>query len=86
MTELSKEEFQALFEPRGVIVAGASSHPAKFGFTALHNILAHGYEGRVFATNREGEEILGVKTARDVDNLPDGQADLVFVCTPSAAC
>jgi acyl-CoA synthetase (NDP forming) len=76
---------RALFEPRGVIVAGASSHPGKFGFTALHNILAHGYAGRVFAINREGGEILGVTCARDVDEIPAGQADLVMVCTPAAA-
>lgn len=81
----TQEQFEALFEPRGVIVAGASTHPAKFGFTALHNILANGYAGRVFATNLEGGDILGIPTARDVDDLPGGQADLVFVCTPAAA-
>ena len=40
--------------PRGVLVAGASTHPGKFGFVSLHNILACGYEGKVFATNRDG--------------------------------
>ena len=54
------EQFQALFDPRGVVVAGASTHPGKFGFVALHNILAAGYAGEVFATNREGAEVLGV--------------------------
>ena len=34
--------FDALFDPRGVIVAGASSHPGKFGFVVLHNLLATG--------------------------------------------
>jgi len=77
--------FRALFEPRGVLVAGASSHPGKFGFTALHNILAAGYRGRVFATNRDGGEILGVKTMPDAAELPEGGADLVVVCTPAAA-
>jgi acyl-CoA synthetase (NDP forming) len=83
--KLTDEHFRALFEPRGVIVAGASSHPAKFGFTALHNILGHGYRGMVFATNREGGEILGTQTVPDVGHLPGGQADLVVVCTPAAA-
>ena len=40
------EAFRALFEPRGVLVAGVSSHPGKFGFVALHNILSQGYRGR----------------------------------------
>jgi acetyltransferase len=79
------EQFRALFEPRGVIVAGASTHPGKFGFVALHNILAAGYGGRVAATNLEGTPVLGVETARSIDELPDGPWDLVFVCTPASA-
>lgn len=77
--------FRALFEPRGVIVAGASSHPGKFGFVALHNILASGYQGRVAATNRERAEILGIATVAGVDELDDGPWDLVVVCTPADA-
>lgn len=76
--------FQALFNPRGVIVAGASSHPGKFGFTTLHNILMNGYTGKVFATNREGETILGVQTLRSIDEVPAGEADLVVICTPAS--
>lgn len=79
------ERFRALFEPRGVLVAGASTHPGKFGFVSLHNILACGYEGKVFATNRDGAEVLGIQTVADIDDLPDGEIDLVFVCTPAAA-
>ncbi|MFM8645223.1 MAG: hypothetical protein ACKODN_08410, partial [Actinomycetota bacterium] len=43
--------FSALFDPRGVVVLGASSHPGKFGFVSLHNLLASGYRGKVAATN-----------------------------------
>ena len=81
----SDAAFRALFEPRGVIVAGASTHPGKFGFVALHNILACGYRGRVAATNLEATPVLGVASVRSVDDLPDGPWDLVFVCTPAAA-
>src|SRR2546421_2232116 len=78
-------DFRALFEPRGIVVAGASSHPAKFGFTTLHNIKAQGYEGKVYATNLEGEEVLGLQTLRSVDELPAGECDLVVLCTPAPA-
>lgn len=81
----SPDHFRALFDPRGVIVAGASTHPGKFGFVALHNLLAGGYKGSVFATNLEGVPVLGVETVADVDLLPNGEADLVFVCTPASA-
>jgi acyl-CoA synthetase (NDP forming) len=78
-------QFRALFEPRGVLVAGASTHPGKFGFVGLHNILAGGYRGAVYGSNLEGEEVLGIRTVSDVAQLPEGVIDLVFVCTPSAA-
>mgnify|MGYP001223004203 CR=1 FL=1 len=78
--------FQALFDPRGIVVAGASSHPGKFGFVTLHNILSQGYAGGVYATNRDGGTILGIDTVAGIDDLPaDAIVDLVFVCTPAAA-
>ncbi len=81
----TSEQFRALFEPAGVVIVGASSHPGKFGFVSLHNLLASGFGGRVYATNRQGETVLGIDTVADVADLPDGGADLAFVCTPAAA-
>lgn len=79
------EQFRALFEPRGVLVTGASTHPGKFGFVSLHNLLSNGYTGKVFGTNLKGENVLGVDTVADIESLPDGEIDLVFVCTPASA-
>jgi len=79
------EQFRALFEPRGVVVAGASTHPGKFGFVSLHNLLANGYGGGVYATNREGSTVLGIETLTSLEDLPVGAADLMFVCTPKSA-
>ncbi len=78
-------QFLSLFEPKGVIIAGASTHPGKFGFVTLHNLLAGGYPGRIFATNLEGTEVLGVPTVPSVTDLPSGEADLIFLCTPAKA-
>lgn len=83
--DLDIEGFHALFDPAGVVVAGASTHPGKFGFVALHNILAAGFEGQVLATNRDGEEVLGIQTVTDIDQIPDGAASLLVLCTPAAA-
>ena len=79
------ERFRPLFHPRGVIVAGASTHPGKFGFVALHNLRRCGYRGEIFPVNREGADILGAPSLRDVTEVPVGSADLVFVCTPAPA-
>ncbi len=83
--EAIRERFRPLFHPKGVIVAGASTHPGKFGFVALHNLRRCGYEGAIFPVNREGAEILGAPSLRDVSEVPTGEADLVFVCTPAPA-
>ena len=77
--------FMSLFDPKGIVIAGASSHPGKFGFVSLHNIMSCGYQGKVFATNLEGAPVLGVDTLQSLDDLPDDEAELIFVCTPRAA-
>ncbi|HUV11357.1 MAG TPA: CoA-binding protein [Acidimicrobiia bacterium] len=83
---IGPEHFDALFEPRGVLVAGVSSHPAKFGFVALHNLLTQGFSGSVYGTNRDRGEVLGIPMLTSIDDLPpDATVDLVFVCTPAAA-
>ncbi len=76
--------FRALFEPAGVVVVGASSHPGKFGFVSLHNVLAGGYAGTIFGTNLQSEEVLGIQTVPSVVELPSGVVDLAFVCTPAS--
>ncbi|MFN3217487.1 MAG: acetate--CoA ligase family protein [Acidimicrobiales bacterium] len=83
--EASRLDLTPLFEPRGVVVAGASTHPGKFGFVALHNVLDAGFEGPVFATNPERPSVLGIQTLASVDEVPEGVADLVMVCAPGAA-
>ena len=83
---MSGPDLTPLFDPRGIVVVGASSHPGKFGFVALHNILAGGFPGEVYATNREGGELLGNPVYPSVDELPDdATVDLAFVCTPATA-
>ena len=78
-----REKFARLFNPRGVVVAGVSSHPGKFGFVAYHNLLRFGYDGELFPVNREGVDVLGHPTLTDVSQVPEDAADLVFVCTPA---
>ncbi|MDG2335315.1 MAG: acetate--CoA ligase family protein [Myxococcota bacterium] len=79
-----RERFDALFHPRGVVVAGVSSHPAKFGFVTLHNLQRFGFKGEIFPVKLDGAEVLGAPTLRDIESVPQGAADLVFVCTPTS--
>jgi acyl-CoA synthetase (NDP forming) len=83
-TPAAIERFDALFDPRGVVVVGVSNHPGKFGYVTLHNIVTQGYAGGIYGTNLDGGEVLGVTMARSIDELPDGVIDLAFVCTPAS--
>ncbi|HAQ22717.1 MAG: hypothetical protein CL467_07890 [Acidimicrobiaceae bacterium] len=74
-----------LFEPQGVVVTGVSSHPGKFGFVTLHNLLSCGYTGNVFAVGREEGTILDRPVLPSIDALPDSAAELLVVCTPASA-
>ena len=79
------DHYRALFSPRAIVVVGASSHPGKFGFVSLHNILSSNFVGQVYATNLQNEEILGIQTVSSIDDLPLNEIDLAFFCTPASA-
>ncbi len=80
------ERFRPLFHPRGVIVAGVSSHPGKFGFVTFHNLLRCDYRGELFGVKPDAANVLGRETYASVDDLPDdATVDLVFMCTPNKA-
>ena len=81
----TSKHFDALFNPRAIVVIGASSHPGKFGFVSLHNALANKFAGGVYATNLQRENILGVQTVSDLSELPVGEIDLAFFCTPASS-
>ncbi|MFZ9727046.1 MAG: acetate--CoA ligase family protein, partial [Ilumatobacteraceae bacterium] len=76
--------FDALFSPRGVVVVGASTHPGKFGFVSLHNLLVGGYRGQIAATNLSKEIVLGVPTVAAITDLTSNTYDLAFFCTPAS--
>jgi acyl-CoA synthetase (NDP forming) len=80
----SSRHFEALCAPKGVVVVGASTHPGKFGFVSLHNILVNGYLGKVFATNLDRATVLDINCLSAIDDLPDDSVDLAFICTPAS--
>ena len=77
-------DLRALFDPKGIIITGVSNHPGKFGFVTLHNLLASGYQGAVFPIGREAGEVLNTAVLGSIDDVPNGAADMLFICTPPA--
>ena len=72
------------FEPESVVVIGASKSPHKAGNEVILNIMANGYEGKLYLVNPRGGEILGHKVYTSIQELPDG-IDLGIIILPAAA-
>lgn len=69
----------ALFKPRSVAVVGASSDPKKPGHTALKNMLAMGYKGKVYPINLREESVLGLPCYKSVLDIPEPVEMCVFL-------
>jgi len=68
------------FDPVGVAVVGASSHPGKIGYEILKNIAE--FREDVYPVNPSAESILGKKCYRSVSEI-EGRVDLAVVAVPS---
>jgi len=75
-------DLSKFFEPRSVVVVGASASPRKPGNDVIRNILANGYQGDLYLVNPRGGEILGIKAYPSIAELPDG-IDLAIIILPA---
>jgi len=74
---------RSLFQPESVAVIGASSSPGKIGYKILNNIISSGYQGKIFAVNPRGGEILGLNAFTHVSDI-DSQPDVAVVAVPAS--
>ena len=72
-----------IFEPKSVAIVGASDAEGSVGYAIVKNFTQSGYAGKVFFINIRKPEILGVKTYKSVDEVPE-PVDLAIIATPAA--
>ena len=77
-------DLSPIFEPKSVVLIGASNNPLKWGWVILSNILSHGYIGSVYPINPKEDNILGLKTYKTVFQVPE-EVDLAIVVRPAEA-
>ncbi len=65
------ESLKPFFEPASVAVIGASKNPDKLSNGIVKNLLAYGYEGRVYPINPKEKEILGLKCYMSILDVED---------------
>lgn len=76
------QELRKFFEPKSVVVVGASATPHKPGNDVIRNILDNGYKGDLHLVNPRGGEILGIKAYSSIQDLPEG-IDLAIIILPA---
>ncbi len=74
---------QTFFEPRGVVIAGATRTPG-FGYGIPLMLKRLGWGDRLHLVNPSGGEMHGMKVYREVGEVPD-PVDLAVVIVPAAA-
>jgi acyl-CoA synthetase (NDP forming) len=72
----------AVFNPRSVAVIGASETFGKWGQFILTNIIAGGYQGKIFPVNPKKKEIFGLAAFGSILDIPE-PVDLAFITTPA---
>jgi acetyltransferase len=80
---MSSHYLAPLFEPRSVVLIGASDNSAKVGGRMMENLLSAGFTGTLFAVNPKHASIRGVPCFKSVAELPQ-PAELAVIVTPPA--
>ena len=76
-------DLRALFSPQSVAIVGASTAPEKVGAIVLRNILASGFNGKVFPINPNYSQINDLTCYPNLASLPE-IPDLVVIAIPSS--
>lgn len=74
----------ALINPRSIVVVGASNDVHKPGGKILKNLIDNAFKGELYVANPKQDEVQGVKSYRDLNELP--QTDLAILAVAAAHC
>ena len=74
----------ALFRPRGIAIAGASTDPMKPGHQVLANLLEAGFSGHIAVINPGQTQVLGVPSYPGLDHVP-GPVEMLILAVPAKA-
>ena len=80
---LARDTLNRFFEPKSIMIVGASRTAGKAGNIILENIIANGYQGKVFPINPGADEILGMKCYPSIADAPE-VPDLTVLAVPAA--
>ncbi|WXG46345.1 MAG: CoA-binding protein [Candidatus Atabeyarchaeum deiterrae] len=70
------------FEPKSVVIVGASDRRGKFGNQVIKNLKTLKYPGMIFPVHLSGKSVLGLKGYKDIRSLPKVPDLAVVLCQP----
>lgn len=73
-----------LLDPESIVIVGGSNDIRKPGGKVLKNIIDNGYSGSLYAANPKEDEVQGIKSYRDLNDLPD--TDLAVLAVAARHC
>jgi len=73
-----------LINPKGIVVVGGSDDVQKPGGKVLKNLIDNHFKGNLYVVNPKADEVQGVKSFRDVADLP--QVDLAILAIAAKFC
>lgn len=76
-----KKSLNALFNPAGVAIIGASREEESIGSGILRNLMNGGYKGQIFPVNPKADKIMGLKCYSSVKDIEE-EVDLAFIAIP----
>lgn len=79
---MKTHDLTPLLKPKSVAIIGASRNPDKVGHIILVNYLNAGYSGKLYLVNKSGEDILGMKSYKNVRDIK-GSLDTVVIAVPA---
>ena len=65
------KNLEPFFNPKSILIVGASRKAYTFSYTILKNLLEIFYRGKIYVLNPNAEEILGIKSYHSLDELPE---------------
>ncbi|MDD5712055.1 MAG: GNAT family N-acetyltransferase [Smithellaceae bacterium] len=77
-------DLRKLFSPQSIAVLGATDTEGKLGYNVFHNLISHGFAGKLYPINPKKETVLGVKAYKSVLDVED-PIDVAVVIVPAPA-
>src|SRR4030095_6294119 len=75
-------DMKPLLSPESVVIVGAAADSSLRG-RLTHQLVEHGFDGRIYPVTRSQKEVLGHKAYAAVADIPEA-ADLAIILVPAA--